>query len=102
MNEKQVQNQAPFPNTFLIGIQKAGTTTLDDWLSQHPQIYCYDSLKDVHLFYRFQNREEMEKRMALETPHYNSEPVVLQSAVNYIFYPEFLQNIAQYSPHAKL
>ena len=46
MNEKPGQRQAPFPNIFLIGVQKAGTTTLNDWLSQHPQIYCYNSLKD--------------------------------------------------------
>lgn len=91
-----------FPNTFLCGIQKAGTTTLDDWLSQHPQIYCYDSLKDVHLFYRFKNRDEIMKRLAIETPAYNNEPVVLQSAVNYIFYPSMMQAIASYRPDAKL
>ena len=91
-----------FPDTFLCGVQKAGTTTLDDWLSQHPQIYCYDSLKDVHLFYRFKNLDEIMKRLALETPVYNNETVVLQSAVNYIFYPSMLQAIAQYKPGAKL
>lgn len=91
-----------FPNTFIIGIQKAGTTTLDAWLSEHPEIYCYDSLKDVHLFARFKTREEMEQRMAKETPAYNQEPIVLQSAVNYIFYPSLLESISKYSPDAKL
>lgn len=91
-----------FPNTFLCGVQKAGTTTLDDWLSQHPQIYCYDSLKDVHLFYRFKNRDEIINRLKLETPAYNNEPVVLQSAVNYIFYPSMMEAIASYKPDAKL
>jgi hypothetical protein len=93
---------ATFPNTFLIGVQKAGTTTLDDWLSQHPDIYCYDSLKDVHLFYRFNSREEMEKRMAIESPPYKGQKIVLQSAVNYIFYESMLQGIQSYAPEAKL
>lgn len=91
-----------FPNTFLIGVQKAGTTTLDDWLSQHPDIYCYDSLKDVHLFYRFKTRDEMEKRMALETPPYKGEKIVLQSAVNYVFYESMLKGIKSNVPDAKL
>ena len=102
MNEKQVQKQAPFPNTFLIGIQKAGTTTLNDWLSQHPQVYCYNSLKDIPLFVKFPQPEQLNKRLLLETPAYNNEPVVLHSAVNYIFYPSLLQQIANKQPGAKL
>ena len=94
--------QAIFPNTFIIGVQKAGTTTLDDWLSQHPQIYCYETLKDVHLFARFKSFKEIEARMKQEPIAYKDEPVVLQSAVNYIFYPSMLQQIAERSPNAKL
>ena len=102
MNEKHVQKQAPFPNTFLIGIQKAGTTTLNDWLSQHPQIYCYNSLKDIPLFVKFPQAEQLNKRLLLETPAYNNEPIVLHSAVNYIFYPSLLQQIKTKQPNAKL
>ena len=94
--------KAIFPNTFIIGVQKAGTTTLDDWLSQHPEIYCYETLKDVHLFARFKNFAEIENRLKQEPVDYKNEPVVLQSAVNYIFYPFMLQQIAERSPNAKL
>ena len=95
--------QAPvFPNTFIIGVQKAGTTTLNDWLSQHPEIYGYDTLKDVHLFVRFKNVAEIKKRLQQEPVPYKGEPVVLQSAVNYIFYEQMLRNIAQQQPAAKL
>lgn len=90
-----------FPNTFIIGVQKAGTTSLDDWLSQHTEIYCYDSLKDVHLFGVY-NKEEIEKKLLQEPASYNNEPVILQSAVNYIFYPFLLECIREYSPVAKL
>lgn len=95
-------SKAVLPNTFIIGIQKAGTTTLDDWLAQHPQIYCYESLKDVMLFFRFKTTEEILQRMEKEPVPYKDQPVVLQSAVNYIFYPQFLEKLSQMSPAAKL
>jgi len=94
--------QAPFPNTFLIGVQKAGTTTLNDWLSQHPEIYGYNSLKDIPLFVKFPQPQQLNKRLLLETPPYNGQPVILHSAVNYIFYPSLLQQIAKKQPAAKL
>ena len=95
-------SKAVLPNTFIIGIQKAGTTTLDDWMAQHPQIYCYESLKDVMLFFRFKSSEEILQRMEKEPITYEGQPVVLQSAVNYIFYPQFLEKLSQMSPAAKL
>src|SRR5215813_3567944 len=97
-----MSSRAVLPNTFIIGVQKAGTTTLDDWLSQHPQVYCYESLKDVLLFVRFKTSEEIEARLKKEPLPYENQPIVLQSAVNYIFYPEFLEKLAQMYPAAKL
>jgi hypothetical protein len=102
MSEFKGARQAPFPDTFLIGIQKAGTTTLNDWMSQHPEIFCYNSLKDIPLFVKFPQPEQLNKRLLLETPAYNNEPVVLHAAVNYIFYPSLLQQIATRKPQAKL
>ena len=94
--------KVPFPNTFLIGIQKAGTTTLNDWMSQHPQVYCYNSLKDIPLFVKFPEEQQLNKRLSLETPSYNEEKIVLHSAVNYIFYPSLIKKIAERKPDAKL
>lgn len=94
-------NQPVYPNTFIIGVQKAGTTTLDDWLSQHPQVYCYDSLKDVHLF-GLLDKQQIEQKLRQEPVPYAGQPVVLQSAVNYIFYPGMLKAISTECPGAKL
>lgn len=99
---KTDEANAPFPNTFLIGVQKAGTTTLNDWLSQHPQVYGYASLKDIPLFVKYPDEKQLNKRLSLETPAYNNEKIVLHSAVNYIFYPSLLQKIAEKKPNAKL
>src|SRR5689334_1024989 len=95
-------NSPVLPNTFIVGVQKAGTTTLDDWLAQHPQIYCYESLKDVHLFARFKSKEEIKERLKKEPAPYKNQPVILQSAVNYIFYPQLLSGIAEFDASAKL
>lgn len=102
MSEKPRLKQAPFPNAFLIGIQKAGTTTLNDWISQHPQVYAYNSLKDIPLFVKFPQPEQLNKRLLLETPAYDKEQLVFHSAVNYIFYPSLLKKIADKQPSAKL
>ena len=102
MSKKAGSELAPFPNTFLIGVQKAGTTTLNDWLSQHPQVYGYASLKDIPLFVKFPSAEQLNKRLALETPSYTGQKVILHSAVNYIFYPSLLEKISTAKPDAQL
>lgn len=101
MSDKSLAN-SPFPNTFLIGVQKAGTTTLNNWLSQHPQVYCYTSLKDIPLFVKFPEEKQLNIRLALETPSYKGEKIVLHAAVNYIFYAALVQKIAEKKPDAKL
>ncbi|HRH60213.1 MAG TPA: sulfotransferase domain-containing protein, partial [Chitinophagaceae bacterium] len=60
------------------------------------------SLKDAILFERFDNDEQMKKRFALEEPSYAGQKIILQSAVNYIFYPQFMQQLAAAAPKAKL
>ncbi len=94
---------AIFPNTFLIGVQKAGTTSVDHWLAQHPDIYGYSSLKDVHLFGLYATKKEIEERLEKEQVHYyEQQKIVLQSAVNYIFYPGMLRAIKRDAPGSKL
>ncbi len=37
------------PDFFVIGAQKAGTTTLHDWLAMHPSV-CLPTIKETHYF----------------------------------------------------
>ena len=39
----------PFPNLIIPGVQKAGTTALASFLSQHPDI-CIVEGKEAHVF----------------------------------------------------
>ncbi|MFZ1799733.1 MAG: sulfotransferase, partial [Chitinophagaceae bacterium] len=92
-----------FPNTFLIGVQKAGTTSLDNWLAQHPGIYSYQSLKDIHLFGLYNTKSEIVERLKKEQVSlYSGEKIILQSAVNYIFYPAMLSDMKRDAPESKI
>ncbi len=91
-----------FPNTLLIGVQKAATTTLDDWLNQHPEIFSYTNIKDFNLFDRFKTKEKIEKILREESKDYKNEKIVLHSVISYIFFPQSLAEIADACPNAKL
>lgn len=38
------------PNTFIVGVQKAGTTALVNWLAQHPDVLAPEEMKDYDYF----------------------------------------------------
>ena len=40
----------PLPNTILIGVQKAGTSSLYDWITQHPEVCGNVAVKDFPFF----------------------------------------------------
>lgn len=71
-------------NTFLIGAQKAGTTSLYEWLGQHPQIYAPMVTKDHHFF---SEDNIYEKGKAHINSFYDSEcRIYLHAAVNYLYF----------------
>ncbi len=41
---------ARVPDIYIIGAQKSGTTTLYDWLAQHPEIFAHPLAKDFPYF----------------------------------------------------
>ena len=45
MNENDIR-----PNTFLIGAQKSATTSLYNWIAQHPDVCGPESIKDYPFF----------------------------------------------------
>ena len=89
------------PNTFLIGAQKAATTSLYYWLSQNQEICAPLSVKD----YAFFTRPEYYN---LGISHINdfykydfhNQNVVLQGSVHYIFFEDALKRIYQHQPKA--
>jgi len=90
------------PNTFIIGVQKAGTTTLHSWLNQHPDIYGPEYLKDVDYFANPEKADKAKERLQNDYAGHNGQSIILQTQVNYIFYPEAIKKIKSLTPDAKL
>ena len=92
------------PNTFLIGVQKAATTSYYNWLSQHPEISAPVGLKDIEFFIRpeyYQDKgfEFLSERYGKE---YKDEKIILQGCVHYIFFEEAISRIKDLNKNAKL
>lgn len=91
------------PNVFLIGAQKAATTSLFDWMAQHPEVCAPFSMKDTPFFI-----DDTLYNKGLEFLHkvyqteYQGEPVILNGSANIIYFEKALLRIAALDPGAKL
>lgn len=89
-------------NTFIIGAQKAGTTSLYDWLGQHPDILAPQEIKDYHFF---SDNALYKKGETYFEDFYKSSnvPVRLHSAVNYLYFDtKCAERLHKYNPNSKL
>lgn len=92
------------PNTFVIGAQKSATTSIYDWVAQHPQACGPLSLKDSPIFYRDDPKLSLgsiQSEYIAEGYNYETK-VILQGWVQYLYYTDALQQIREHSPNAKL
>ena len=96
------RNLMSLPNAYIIGVQKAGTTSLHNWLAQHPDIYAPLEFKDVDYFANPAIAADAKERLEEDFASYNGEKVILQSQVNYILYPKALDRIKALTPQARL
>lgn len=88
-------NTTILPNTLLIGVQKAGTTSLYDWISQHPDIYGPSTVKDFHFFLNDVHYNKGISWLSSFFKDYNKEKIVLQGAVNYIYFSHVADRISK-------
>ena len=88
-------------NTFIIGVQKAGTTSLYEWLLQHPQVCGEIFLKDYPFFI---DSKLYEQGSHILENRFNclNEPVVISGCVDYIEDFDSLKRIKSYNPDAKV
>ena len=90
------------PNTFLIGAQKAATTSVYSWISQHPNICGPMAVKDYGFFTRddFYNKG-LSSLSSFYEEVYQNEEVIIQGSVHYIFFEKALKRIKEFNPDAK-
>lgn len=88
-------------NTFIIGSQKAGTTSLYRYLAQHPDVY-FSEVKEVTYFV---DNEHYEK--GVEWYHdffnkHNSEPIVASSFVHMLVDEKAPERLYEYNRDSKI
>ena len=99
------------PNLFIVGVAKAGTTVLANYLSQHPDIFM-SKVKEPDFF---SNREINEAKLYYKTKPLNNEGKYLslfkqvshekwigEASVSYFFYKACAERIKLYSPESKI
>lgn len=92
----------PLPNTILIGAQKAGTSSLYDWIAQHPEVCGNVAVKDFPFFINnhFYNKG-IDHLSNIFDSYYNNEKIVLHGNVQYIFNTVGLKRIQKDIPNPK-
>ena len=93
------------PNTFIIGAQKSATTSLYDWLSQHPDVCGPSSIKDYPLF--LSDKDYFDKEIQILNKEYVDtgylkQKIVLQASVQYMFEERAIEGIYEFDSEAKL
>lgn len=97
----------PWPNFFIPGAAKAGTTSLHRYLAQHPDVFMTDE-KEPHFFTRRWDEAgdevalEQAKQIYLERFEAGRDhPVRGESTPAYLHRPEVPQRIASVAPDAR-
>ena len=94
---------APFPDFFLVGAPRCGTTALSKYLSDHEQI-CFSRPKEPHYFSSV--GEDWERRWPSEYPrffrHYSPEHrAVGEGSVSYLYAEHAIERILRINPDAR-
>ncbi|MEH2347823.1 MAG: sulfotransferase domain-containing protein [Nostoc sp.] len=88
------------PNFIIIGTQKGGTTSLYNYLIQHPQIVP-SSQKEIH-FFDFQYQKGIDWYEAQFASKNSTEFLTGEASPYYIFHPLVPERIKQHYPHIKI
>lgn len=90
-----------YPNTFLIGAPKCGTTSISNWLAQHPNVFFSEN-KELDFFYNYKG---IESKLTDYFENFKGagcgHSVVAEGSVWYLFSPKAISSIEQNFPDAK-
>ena len=104
------------PDFFIVGAARSGTTSLDRYLSQHPEIYMTPR-KETHFFardflppcFKGPGDERLNRLLIREEEQYAqlfaqaaNAKAVGESSAFYLSFPGTAQRIAQAVPHARI
>jgi len=94
-----------FPDFFIIGAPRCGTTSLSRYLMRHPQV-CFSRPKETHYFAQ---QREMPSADDLKRDYIDryfghrtdAESVAGEGSVSYIHLPQAIEQILHFNPAAK-
>lgn len=86
---------------LIIGAQKSGTTTLYDWLRQHPDIFL-PVAKEVLYFAYDDFYRQGEKYLDVFYNKYSGQKVVGGAYVHLMYFPHVVQRIYDYNSNMKM
>jgi hypothetical protein len=90
------------PNFFIAGAPKCGTTAMNDYLAQHPDVFM--ARKEIHYFGRdLKLKQKMTEAEYLENfQQPKDKKIVGEASVWYLYSQEAAQEIKSFSPNAKI
>lgn len=100
-----------FPNTFIAGVPKGGTTALASIISQHPEVFIPEKKEPRYFIYKGQSldtSDKVNKGVVTDETEYISmyegakEPIIIDGTPGYFSSPDAIKAIAQASPNAKI
>jgi len=93
-----------FPDFFIIGAPRCGTTSLSRYLMRHPQV-CFSRPKETHYFAQQRDlpSEDDLQRDYIDRyfGHRGAESVAGEGSVSYIHLPEAIGQILHFNPDAR-
>lgn len=92
-------------DVYIVGAQKAGTTSLFKWLSQHPQIFGPEEIKDFPLFSGDEKlfSKRLERAKALYGKHPGgTDHLYLAADANLSQSEHGIERLAAYCPHCTI
>lgn len=99
--QAKILNEGQKPNYICVGVQKAGTTSLINYLNEHPDIFIKPT--ESHFF----DKPKSKKLTITDFKHYEKRFITLKQFVgektpSYCYLPYAINRIYQYNPNMKL
>ena len=94
-----------FPDFFLVGAPRCGTTALSTYLARNPQI-CFSRPKEPHYFARISHVPEMDELRRDYLDRYfghctGDHRALGEGSVSYLYAPAAIERILHFNPKAK-
>ena len=90
------------PDVYIIGAQKSGTTTLYDWIAQHPQVFGDPLAKDFPFFSHDILYKKGPKELAKFSKGASPNQLILGGDANTMFSKDAGKRLYKVIPNAKL